>query len=88
MQEVEKTAFAYHEPSIIIILTYASFLLILNLIDWAIGTTLHCGLVGQILVGVAWGTSGAGLLSREAEEVIVRLGYLGLILIVYEGESA
>jgi len=85
MVDEAEAALPYHEPSITTILIYTSFLLVLNIIDWAIDSVLHCGLVGQILVGVAWGTPGGKLLSREAEETIVQLGYLGLILIVYEG---
>lgn len=67
------------------ILIHSSFLLLLNLLNWAIDTVLYCGLIGQILVGIAWGTPAGQLLSVEAEEVVVQLGYLGLILIVYEG---
>ena len=46
---------------------------------------IFCGLLGQVFVGVAWGTPGAKWLSSEMEEVVVQLGYLGLILLVYEG---
>jgi len=87
MEDKIQAALPYHEPSITAILIYTSFLLLLNVINWAIDDVLHCGLVGQILVGVAWGTPGGRLLPREAEEVIVQLGYLGLILIVYEGRE-
>jgi hypothetical protein len=82
-----QAALPYQEPNITTILILTSFLLLLNVIDWAIDSVLHCGLVGQILVGVAWGTPGGKLLSRETEEAIVQLGYLGLMLIVYEGEG-
>ncbi len=82
-----QAALPYNEPPITTILIYTSFLLLLNVIGWAIDDVLHCGLVGQILVGVAWGTPGGRLLPVKAEEVIVQLGYLWLILIVYEGEG-
>ncbi|KAF3035901.1 hypothetical protein E8E12_001687 [Didymella heteroderae] len=75
----------YHEPGIQTILVLVSFLLLLNVINAALDKVLYCGLLGQVLIGIAWGTPGAKLLSTEVEEVIVQLGYLGLILLVYEG---
>ncbi|KAK7537296.1 Sodium/hydrogen exchanger family-domain-containing protein [Phyllosticta citribraziliensis] len=75
----------YHEPGIVTILVQSSFLLILNLINVIVDNTLYCGLLGQIFIGVACGTPGAKWLGKTTEEVIVQLGYLGLILLVYEG---
>lgn len=78
---------AYHEPGIEDILILSTFLLALNLINSVLNRTLYCGLVGQLLIGVAWGTPGAKWLSPSLEEAIVQLGYLGLIMIVFEGEA-
>ncbi|EDU48222.1 conserved hypothetical protein [Pyrenophora tritici-repentis Pt-1C-BFP] len=75
----------YHEPGIVTILIQTSFLLLLNVINAALDRLLYCGLLGQVLVGIAWGTPGAKWLSTNMEETIVQLGYLGLILLVYEG---
>ncbi len=80
-----ENALSYKEPSILVILIQSSFLLLLNVVNWAVDAALHCGLVGQILIGIAWGTPGGRLLSAGAEEFVVQLGYLGLILIVFEG---
>jgi len=77
----------YHEPGIVTILIQTSFLLLLNIINAALDRVLYCGLLGQVLVGIAWGTPGAKWLSMSTEETIVQLGYLGLILLVYEGLS-
>lgn len=76
---------AYHEPDIVTILTQASFLLLLNVGNFILDRVLFCGLLGQIFLGVAWGTPGAKWLGTEAEHVVVQLGYLGLLLIVYKG---
>lgn len=76
----------YHEPDIVTILIQASFLLLLNITNFLLDHALYCGLIGQIFIGVAWGTPGAKWLSTEAEETVVQLGYLGLLLLVYEGE--
>ena len=77
----------YHEPGIVTILIQTSFLLILNVANFVLDNSVYCGLLGQIFVGVAWGTPGAKWLSAEVEQVIVQLGYLGLLLLVYEGEA-
>ncbi|KAK7998640.1 Sodium/hydrogen exchanger [Apiospora marii] len=79
---------AYHEPGLEDILVLAAFLLALNLVNAVLDRTLYCGLVGQVFVGVAWGTPGAGWLSGAAERAVVQLGYLGLVLVVFEGGAA
>lgn len=80
------TSLPYHEPSIIQILTLSSFLLALNVVNAILDRTLYCGLVGQVLLGIAWGTPGGKWLASSVEHAVVQLGYLGLILIVFEGK--
>jgi hypothetical protein len=75
----------YHEPGIVVVLVSTSFLLLLNVLNAALDRLLYCGLLGQVLVGIAWGSPGAKWLSASVEETVVQLGYLGLILLVYEG---
>ncbi|PTB49265.1 hypothetical protein M431DRAFT_126510 [Trichoderma harzianum CBS 226.95] len=79
------TSLPYHEPGIVTILIQTSFLLLLNVANFVLDHSIYCGLLGQLFVGVAWGTPGAKWLSEEAEQVVVQLGYLGLLLLVYEG---
>lgn len=78
----------YHEPPISVLLVQSSFILALSAVNYLLDAVIYSGLVGQILVGIAWGTPGGKLLSAEAEEVIVQLGYLGLILLVFEGKHS
>ncbi|KAK4503588.1 hypothetical protein PRZ48_004503 [Zasmidium cellare] len=78
-------ALSYHEPGIVTILILSSFLLLQNVINWLFDRLLFCGLIGQIAIGVAWGTPGGKWLSEDIENAIMQLGYLGLILIVFEG---
>lgn len=80
-----EAALPYHEPSVLVILIQSSFLLILNFSNWALDKLFYCGLIGQIFVGIAWGTPGGQILSRDAEHVVIQFGYLGLILLVFEG---
>lgn len=78
-------ALSYHEPGTVTILVLASFLLLENVVNWACDRLLFCGLVGQIAIGVAWGIPGADWLSEGSQTTIVQIGYLGLILLVFEG---
>ncbi|KAK2813632.1 hypothetical protein FQN50_000028 [Emmonsiellopsis sp. PD_5] len=78
-------ALPYHEPPIPTLLITSTFLLLLNLINHFLDNLIYCGLLGQLFVGVAWGAPGAQWLSIELQEAVVKLGYLGLVLLVYEG---
>ncbi|ETN43234.1 uncharacterized protein HMPREF1541_02393 [Cyphellophora europaea CBS 101466] len=80
-----EAALPYHEPDIITILVLVSFVLLLNFVNHLVNHVLYCGLLAQILLGIAWGTPGGKWLGHDLEQAIVDLGYLGLILIVYEG---
>jgi Kef-type K+ transport system membrane component KefB len=83
--EAIQAALPYHEPSIVTILIFASFLILLNVINHIFNRLIYVGLLGQVLIGIAWGTPGAQWLTADAEAFIVNLGYLGLLLLVYEG---
>lgn len=78
-------ALSYHESDIVTVLVLSSFLLLENAINWLFDRLLFCGLIGQIAIGIAWGTPGGKLLAEDVEKAIMQLGYLGLILLVYEG---
>jgi Kef-type K+ transport system membrane component KefB len=80
------SSFAYHEPSTAQILTLSSFLVLLNLFGWGAQALLSAGLLGQILIGIIFGTPVAGWIDRW-EETFVALGYVGLLLVVYEGKE-
>lgn len=81
-----ESSLAYHEPSITTIIILSGFLLLLNGVNFALDKLVYCGLIGQVFLGIAWGTPGAKWLPQEMEQSIMQLGYLGLILIVFEGE--
>ncbi|CCF42607.1 sodium/hydrogen exchanger family protein [Colletotrichum higginsianum] len=80
-----ESSLAYHEPSITTIIILSGFLLLLNGVNFALDKLVYCGLIGQVFLGIAWGTPGAKWLPQEMEQSIMQLGYLGLILIVFEG---
>ncbi|KAK2735013.1 hypothetical protein FQN57_001389 [Myotisia sp. PD_48] len=82
---ISEAAFAYHEPPILIILNLTGLLLVLNIISSCLDKLLYCGLIGQIFIGILWGTPGARWLGRDTETFVQQIGYLGLIMMVYEG---
>lgn len=47
-------ALSYHEPDIILILAQSSFLILLNVVGSMIDHYFYCGLVAQVLLGMAW----------------------------------
>lgn len=73
------------KSNVLSIIVRSSFLLVLNIDDNVLDRVAYCGLIGQILVSVAWGAPGIKLLPDSVEETAVQLGYLGLLLIVHEG---
>ncbi|GAB0139056.1 hypothetical protein EsDP_00007272 [Epichloe bromicola] len=81
----ETSSLPYHEPGITTILIQSSFLILLNVLNSIFDQVLYCGLIAQILLGIAWGTPGSKWLESSVETAITQLGYLGLLLLVYEG---
>ncbi|KAH2987178.1 hypothetical protein KXW58_007482 [Aspergillus fumigatus] len=81
-----QNALAYHEPGIKTILIQTSFLLALNWVNTLLDKLIYCGLIGQLLIGIAWGVPGANWLELDVQKTIQQLGYLGLLLLVYEGK--
>jgi Kef-type K+ transport system membrane component KefB len=45
----------------------------------------RAGLIGQIIVGLIYGVPIADILAMEWQETFMALGYIGLILIIFEG---
>lgn len=75
----------YHEPDIISILVLISFLLFLSSLGWVVNKLIRAGLIGQILLGILYGAPVGNILDNEWQETFLALGYVGLILIIFEG---
>ncbi|KAJ4385521.1 hypothetical protein N0V93_009950 [Gnomoniopsis smithogilvyi] len=75
----------YHEPDIISILVLVSFLLCLSSLGWVFNKLIRAGLIGQILLGILYGAPVGNILNIEWQETFLALGYIGLILIIFEG---
>jgi Kef-type K+ transport system membrane component KefB len=78
-------ALAYHEPPLETLLPLSSFLIALHFVAWPLNRLFSAGLLGQILVGIVWGTPLTSWLDINTQQTIVQLGYIGLILLVFEG---
>nr|CRX78930.1 hypothetical protein ls5930a1_00009 [Leucosporidium scottii] len=74
----------YHEPSLPHLLTLISFLYLLQVFRAVADRILGAGLLGEIGVGVVFGPV-AGILEVDWETTFVAVGYIGLVIIVFEG---
>lgn len=77
-------ALPYIETPLPVLLPLSAFLLALHIVAWPIDRLFSCGLLGQMLVGTIWGPV-TSWLDHDIQLAIVNLGYVGLILLVYEG---
>lgn len=75
----------YHEPGIVDILVLISFFFFLSSLGWAFNKLVRASLIGQILLGVLYGTPVGNILHTQWQETFIALGYIGLILIIFEG---
>jgi NhaP-type Na+/H+ or K+/H+ antiporter len=76
---------AYHEPSIISILTLISFFFFLAVAEWLADKIIRASLIGHIIVGLIYGVPISNILALDWQETFLALGYIGLILIIFEG---
>ncbi|KAI0366246.1 Sodium/hydrogen exchanger [Pilatotrama ljubarskyi] len=79
------TALPYEEPSLVHLLLLSSFIYLLNVARALADFLLHGGIVAEIALGIVYGSPLASLLPTAWEESFIALGYLGLILVVFEG---
>lgn len=80
-----EVALPYHEPDIKMILILISFLLLLNLVNHVLDRIIYVGLIGQVFLGTVWGTPVGQWPGRCVETIVVDLGFLGLLLLIYQG---
>ncbi|KAJ6096399.1 Cation/H+ exchanger [Penicillium sp. IBT 16267x] len=75
----------YHEPGIVQVLIIISFFFLLSLAKWVSAKVIRAGIIGQIAVGIIYGVPLANILEHIWQETFLALGYVGLILIIFEG---
>ncbi|KAK4244147.1 Sodium/hydrogen exchanger family-domain-containing protein [Corynascus novoguineensis] len=79
---------SYNEPSIISILILISFFLFLAVGEWLADKMIRASLIGHIIVGLIYGVPVANILALEWQDTFLAMGYIGLILIIFEGGLA
>ncbi|KAF2267795.1 Na+/H+ exchanger family protein, partial [Lojkania enalia] len=75
----------YHEPGIVDILILISFFTFLWIAEYISGKVIRAGIIGPIAVGIIYGEPLANILHFDWQETFLYLGYIGLILIIFEG---
>ena len=62
-----------------------SFFFILSLAEWISAKLIQAGIIGNIAVGIIYGVPLANILEMDWQKTFLSLGYIGLILIIFEG---
>ena len=83
--ETSKTRPSLTSRQVVDILIIISFFTFLSYAEYISETVIRAGLIGQILVGIIYGVPLANILKHEWQETFMYLGYIGLILIIFEG---
>ncbi|GIZ48947.1 hypothetical protein CKM354_001199000 [Cercospora kikuchii] len=75
----------YEEPGIVDILIIISFFTFLWIAGYISKKIIRAGIIGPIAVGIIYGQPLANILQHIWQETFIYLGYIGLILIIFEG---
>lgn len=62
-----------------------SFFFFLSVAEFTSAKIIRAGIVGHIAVGIIYGRPLANILLEEWQHTFLVLGYVGLILIIFEG---
>lgn len=62
-----------------------SFFFFLSVAEFISAKVIRAGIVGHIAVGIIYGKPLANILAEEWQHTFLVLGYVGLILIIFEG---
>ncbi|KAI9069552.1 hypothetical protein FKP32DRAFT_1753760 [Trametes sanguinea] len=79
------TAVPYDEPSLVHLLVCASFFYILNVARVIADFCLYGGIVAEIVLGIVYGSPLGSILPTEWEATFTTMGYVGLVLLIFEG---
>lgn len=74
-----------NHDAVVEILIIVSFFFILSLAEWASAKIIRAGVIGHIAVGIIYGKPLADILESDWQKTFLSLGYVGLILIIFEG---
>lgn len=80
--------FSYEEPSTAHLLIFSTYLWLLNMARWFVQRITGAGLLGEIAIGMIFGSPLAQWLDVDWQSTMVIVGYIGLLAIVLEGVSS
>ncbi|KAJ7076496.1 Cation/H+ exchanger [Mycena belliarum] len=75
---------SYTAPHIPLLLAVSSFLYLINVAETSFSRLFNAGLLGPLCVGIVFGADVANILPEALQDTFVTLGYIGLLLIVFE----
>ncbi|PPQ77475.1 hypothetical protein CVT25_011345 [Psilocybe cyanescens] len=78
------TQVSYETPSLPVLLSLSAYLYLLSFTSALFETATNAPLLGPLLTGILLGPSVAGLLTPAIQQSFIDLGYIGLLLIVFE----
>ncbi|KAM0755710.1 hypothetical protein T439DRAFT_320422 [Meredithblackwellia eburnea MCA 4105] len=73
----------YEEPTLVDIVTLLALLTLLQLARWSTQKLFNAGLLGQITIGIIFGPLAHWLVTQSQQTILV-LGYVALVLIVFQ----
>jgi predicted MFS family arabinose efflux permease len=65
-----------------------SFFFFLSSAEWISTKIIRAGIIGQIAVGIIYGRPLGNILEYPWQQTFLAIGYVGLILIIFEGITA
>ncbi|KAF8065301.1 Sodium/hydrogen exchanger family-domain-containing protein [Lyophyllum atratum] len=75
---------AYEAPSIPLLFTVSSYIYLLNVAESLLSSTINAGLIGSLALGIIFGPEASNILPEDIQKTFVIIGYIGLLLIVFE----
>ena len=74
----------YDSPSLPILLSLSLYLSLISFSSSFAARAIHAPLLGPLLIGILFGPVLAGLVPTSTQQVFIDIGYIALLLIVYE----
>ena len=78
------TQVPYDPPSLSILLSLSLYLSLISFSSWFAARAIHAPLLGPLLIGILFGPVVAGLVPTSTQQVFIDIGYIALLLMVYE----
>ncbi|GLB42697.1 putative sodium/hydrogen exchanger family protein [Lyophyllum shimeji] len=84
MRNKMRTVVPYDVPDILHLVTISAFIYLLKVAESILTTTISAGLIGSLALGIIAGPEVLDLLPEYVQRTFIILGYIGLLLIVFE----